>query len=469
MLWSSDPNRSRALSRRTIIVGVVVVLAVAGLAWSLRKETDTATEWRTAKVERGDLVVAVNATGAVQPVTQVQVGTQVTGTILALYADFNSRVTQGQVVAQLDPAPYKGRVDSDRANLARSQADVLRVQALLKQAEKEVERYTKLVATELVTESEYEATVANRDSLQAQVAVAEATVRQQEATLAISEVNLRYTTIESPIDGIVVSRNVDVGQTVSASLSAPTIFVIAADLERMQVQAAVAEADIGRVQVNQPVSFHVDAFPGEDFHGSVSSVRLAPTTVQNVVTYTVLVDAANPGGRLMPGMTADLTFEIERRPDVLLVPDSALRFNPMAQAPGGGRDEGGERGRWSGGQGGMGGGGPRGGAMGGGATGGGPTHGGGTDGGPTATAAATTDGNGRDDRGETRKLYLLGDDGPRAIEVSLGPSDGVHTAVLAGALHEGDLVVTGRATPTSTAPSNPFVPSRPPSGSRGPR
>jgi len=142
------------LSRRSFIIGAVVILAVAGLAWSLRKESDATTEWRTAKVERGDLVVAVNATGAVQPVTQVQVGTQVTGTILALYADFNSRVTQGQVVAQLDPAPYKGRVDSDRANLARAQADVGRVQALLKQAERELDRYTKLVATELVTESE---------------------------------------------------------------------------------------------------------------------------------------------------------------------------------------------------------------------------------------------------------------------------------------------------------------------------
>lgn len=452
------PESIGPLSRRSIIVGAVVILAVAGLAWSLRKESDTTLEWRTAKVERGDLVVAVNATGAVQPVTQVQVGTQVTGTILALYADFNSRVTQGQVVAQLDPAPYKGRVDSDRANLARAQADVVRVQALLKQAEKEVERYTKLVATELVTESEYEATVANRDSLLAQVQVAEATVRQQEATLAISEVNLRYTTIESPIDGIVVSRNVDVGQTVSASLSAPTIFVIAADLERMQVQAAVAEADIGRVLLGQPVSFHVDAFTGEEFHGSVSQVRLAPTTVQNVVTYTVLVDAANPGGRLMPGMTADLTFEIERRPDVLLVPDSALRFSPVAQAPGAGREDGGERGRWSGGPGGgMSGGGPSGGA----------TGGGGMSGGPTAAAA--TDGGGRDDRGETHKVWVLGDEGPRAVEVSTGPSDGVHTAVLAGPLSEGDLVVTGRATPTSAAPSNPFVPSRPPSGSRGPR
>ena len=456
------------MKQRTVVTGVVVVavLAVGGLL--LRGGPETAAEWRTATVERGDLVVAVSATGAVQPVTQVQVGTQVTGTILALYADFNSRVTQGQVVAQLDPAPFKGRVDSDRANLARSQADVVRVQALLNQAERELERYQRLVDSELVTESEYEGTLANRDSLKAQVQVAEASVRQQEATLAISEVNLRYTTIESPIDGIVVSRNVDVGQTVSASLSAPTIFVIAADLERMQVQAAVAEADIGRVQVGQPVGFHVDAFTGEEFHGNVSQVRLAPTTVQNVVTYTVLVDAANPGGRLMPGMTADLTFEIERRPDVLLVPDSALRFSPVAEGPGAGasagRGEGGERGRWSGG--GMGG------APGGGMAGaGGGSNGGTADGHGTGEGVATaaTDGNGRDDRGSTHRVYVLGDDGPRPVEVSTGPSDGVHTAVLAGPLSEGDVVVTGRATPTTGAPTNPFVPSRPPGMSRGPR
>ena len=436
------------LSKRTVVIGLVVLAALVAGGLMLRDESEAAAEWRTATVERGDLVVAVTATGTLQPVTQVQVGTQVTGNIQALYADFNSRVTQGQVVAQLDPAPFKGRVDSDRANLARAKADVVRVQALLKQAERELERYARLIETDLVTESEYEATIANRDSLLAQVEVAEASVRQQEATLAISEVNLQYTTIESPIDGIVVSRSVDVGQTISASLSAPTIFVIAADLERMQVQAAVSEADIGRVQVGQTVSFQVDAFMGEEFNGTVSQVRLAPTTVQNVVTYTVLVDASNPGGRLMPGMTADLTFEIERRPDVLLVPDSALRFDPQAAPPGapGGSRDGPGRGR-------------RGGAD------------------VANAAAAATDrpgGNGgHDDRGQTGRLYVLGDAGPRPVEVSTGPSDGVLTAILSGSLAEGDVVITGRATPAAGgmgAPSNPFVPSRPPGmGGRGPR
>ncbi|HZM00797.1 MAG TPA: efflux RND transporter periplasmic adaptor subunit [Planctomycetota bacterium] len=428
------------MSRRTLSIGAVAVLAVAGLVYVMREEDGSAQEWRTATVERGDLVVAVTATGTLQPVTQVQVGTQVTGSIAALYADFNSRVTQGQVVAQIDPAPYKGRVDSDRANLARAKADVLRVQALLKQAEQELQRYSTLVESDLVTQSEYEATLANRDSLLAQVTVAEASVRQQEATLAISEVNLRYTTIESPIDGIVVSRSVDVGQTVSASLSAPTIFVIAADLERMQVQAAVSEADIGRVQVGQMVSFEVDAFMGEEFAGSVSQVRLAPTTVQNVVTYTVLVDASNPGGRLMPGMTADLTFEIERRPDVLLVPDSALRFDPTAAAPGASRDEDG---------------------------------GGGERPAPDVASAADRPDDGHDDRGKPGRVYVLRDGGPGPVDVSLGPSDGVLTAVLSGGLAEGDVVITGRS-PSGAgapgAPSNPFVPTRRPGvGGRGPR
>jgi len=221
-------------------------------------------------------VVEVTATGTVQPVTQVQVGTQVSGTILALSADFNTRVHKDQVVAQLDPAQLKAKVDSDRANLDRSKADVTRVQALLVQAEKDLQRNTALVKDGLVTEQDFDAAVANRDSLKAQVAVSQASVAQMQASLAVSEVNLQYTTITSPIDGIVVSRNVDVGQTVAASLSAPTIFVIAADLKRMQVQAAVAEADIGRIVSGQKVHFSVDAFAGQSFEGTVSQVRITP-------------------------------------------------------------------------------------------------------------------------------------------------------------------------------------------------
>ncbi|MGQ0553157.1 MAG: efflux RND transporter periplasmic adaptor subunit [Planctomycetota bacterium] len=365
-------------------------------------EAAVAGGFRTAVVERGDLVVQVTATGTLQPVTQVQVGTQVTGTVAALFADFNSTVKQGQVVAQIDPAPFEARVASDRANVVRAEADLVRVQALLRQAEADYTRQATLVKDGLVTESEFEAAVANRDSLLAQVQVARASIAQQEAALTISEVNLQYTTIISPVDGTVISRNVDVGQTVSASLSAPTIFVIGADLERMQVQAAVAEADIGRIADGQPVGFAVDAYPGERFAGQVEQVRLAPTIVQNVVTYTVIVDAPNPGGRLLPGMTANLEFEIERLDGVLLVPDSALRFTPPGEAPA---------------------------------------------------------------KPGTRRVFVVEDGAAKAVAVETGPSDGIRSAVLGGALVEGAAVATGLSMAGSgPAVTNPFAPPRMPTG-----
>jgi HlyD family secretion protein len=425
--------------RKVLIL--VVVLALGGAAWWKNRGEDVtaASEWRTSKVERGDLVVEVTATGTLQPVTQVQVGTQVSGTIQALSADFNTRVHKDQVVAQLDPAQLKAKVDSDRANLDRSKADVSRVQALLVQAEKDLARNAALVKDGLVTEQDYDAAVANRDSLKAQVEVAKASVTQQAAALAMSDVNLQYTTITSPIDGIVVSRNVDVGQTVAASLSAPTIFVIAADLKRMQVQAAVAEADIGRIVSGQKVHFTVDAFAGQTFEGTVSQVRITPTTVQNVVTYTVLVDAPNPDERLLPGMTANLSFEIDRKDDVLMVADSSLHFEPPAEgesakAPG---EHG--SGGWPGSKG---------------------SHGshekGGDHKGPVADAAG--------------HVYIVKDGKLQKLEVQIGLSDGLHTAITAGDLREGDEVVTGVLPPASSSssgPTNPFMPGRPPGGGGG--
>lgn len=421
---------------RKVLV-VVALLAAASLAWWGLSDDEAAAGggWRTARVERDDLVVQVTATGALQPVTQVQVGTQVTGVVQALHADFNSRVRQGEVVAQIDPAQFHARVASDRANLVRSKADVTRVEALLKQAERELARQAALVGDGLVTESEYDAALTNRDSLLAQLDVARASVEQQQAALAVSEVNLQYTTIVSPIDGIVISRAVDVGQTVSASTSAPTIFVIAADLERMQVQAAVSEADIGRIAPGQKVSFRVDAFPGEEFEGLVSQVRLASTTVQNVVTYTVLVDAPNPGGRLLPGMTADLSFEIERADDVLVVPESALRFEP----PVAGGEEAGAGGGWGG---------------------GGRGNGGGR-GGHATPGGAEPSGRGR--------VHVLRDGRLVAVEVQIGLSDGLLSAVSGGDLAEGDEVVTGQvplASASASGSTNPFLPGRPSGGGR---
>jgi HlyD family secretion protein len=436
---------------RKLLVAVVVAVAAVGVWVAARGgEAGDAPEWRTSEVERDDLVVEVTATGTLQPVTQVQVGTQVSGTIQTLHADFNTRVRQGDIVAQIDPASLRAKVESDRANLVRAKAEVTRAQALLKQAERDVERNSALVTDGLVTQQEYDAAVANRDSLLAQVEVTRASVTQQEATLAVSEVNLTYTTIISPIDGVVISRNVDVGQTVAASLSAPTLFVIAADLKSMQVQAAVSEADIGRIVLGQKVSFGVDAFPDEHFEGEVSQVRLASLTVQNVVTYTVLVDAPNPDERLLPGMTADLTFEVDRIDDVLVVPVSALRFEPeIARDEDEDEDHGGrgERG-W--------------GAM-----------ARGQEGAPRGERSGGDDGGDDDAKPDDShgRVHVLRDGQLVALDVQTGLTDGIRTAIVGGELQEGDEVVTGvvPVASTSSSSNNPFMPSRPQGGGGRPR
>jgi HlyD family secretion protein len=398
--------------KKIIWLVIVLLLAGAGL-WFGFGRAKGSTEYRTAKIEKGDLVVTVTASGTVQPVTQVQVGTQVSGVIQKLLVDFNSRVKSGDVVAQIDPAPLRARTDQDRANLARSEADVARVKAGLVQAEKELARSRELAKRELISPSELDAAVATHDSLAAQVKVAEAVVTQSRAALEVSEVNLRYTTIVSPIDGIVISRNVDVGQTVAASLSAPTLFVIAENLKRVQIQASVPEADVGRVTVGAPVTITVDAYRERNFKGEVSQIRLAPVSVQNVVTYTVMIDADNPGEKLWPGMTAGVTIEIERKDDVLKAPNSALRFVPPdapVETPAGGRRE------------------------------------------------------------RTLRVWVPDGKGLRAVEVKTGVTDSLFTEIVKGDLQPGQEVVVGiRQEGEPRDLSNPFVPARRPPGGGGGR
>jgi len=315
------------------LIIVVLVLAAGGGAawWFFIHNAEAPVKYRTGKIERGDLKVIVTATGTVQPYLLVQVGTQVTGTIQKLHVDFNSKVKEGEVVAQIDPAPFQAKVDQDKANLAKAQADVNRVKAGMVQAEKELGRARELQKKELISPSDLDTAVATFDSFTAQVKVAEATVAQAQAVLESSMVNLRYTTIVSPIDGVVISRNVDKGQTVAASLSAPTIYVIADDMKKVQIMASVAEADIGRIKEEMGVVFTVDAHRTDRFKGKVSQIRLSPTTVQNVVTYTVMIDAENPGAKLLPGMTANVTFDIAQYRDILKIPNAALRFTPPAE------------------------------------------------------------------------------------------------------------------------------------------
>jgi len=428
---------------------------------------------RTGKVERGEVVEGVAASGTVQPVVLVQVGTQISGVVEKLMADFNSKVTAGQVIALLDSRRLASQVAGDEAALARARAEtdrsraalvqakaevgrvrtqvaqagaeVDRAQALRVQAAKNLERQKALVARRLSAPADLDAAEANLGSLdaqvaaarasvaqaeaqvavtdssvvqgEAQIAVAEAAAKQAEAQLASDRVNLAYATITSPVDGVVVSRNVDVGQTVAASLQAPTLFVIAQDLTKVQVQTSVPEADVGRLKVGQETRFTVDAHPDRAFRGAVTQVRLASTTVQNVVTYTVIVEASNPDGLLFPGMTADVTFEIARSPaDALRVPASALRLQPPADM---------------------------------------------VDGGSPAPAPAPAKGG----RTRPRPVVYLALPGNRLRPVAVRPgiSDGAWTAVEpaeAGALKEGTEVVTAVVKEAEATTTNPFAPPR---------
>src|SRR5947208_9152668 len=296
----------------------------------------------TAKVERGDIHDVVEATGTINAVITVQVGSQVSGTISKLFVDFNSRVHKGDLVALIDPALFKGAVqqatadlENARANLIAARANLEKARAALVQTKGDYDRAAGLTKAGIMSQQQLDMAKANYDSAnaavggaQANVTQAEAQVSQKEAALEVAQTNLNYTVIRSPIDGTVVARNVDVGQTVAASLQAPTIFTIAQDLKKMQVYAKTDESDVGNIKVGKEVTFKVDAFPKEAFHGVVSQVRMNATTVQNVVTYDTIIDFANPDLKLFPGMTAYVTIPVATVQNVLKLPNTALRYKP---------------------------------------------------------------------------------------------------------------------------------------------
>jgi HlyD family secretion protein len=317
------------MKRRLIIL--IVIAAVAGTGAATCDRLGAAQPVvTTAAASRGSIVNAVSATGTLQAVETVAVGTQVSGTVQSLGADFNSIVKKGQVLARLDPSLIGADVERNRANLAAAEADVERVRVLLQDAEAKLTRAGQLSERQLIPASDLEAAVLARRTAEAQVRAATAQATQARATLRQSEVNLAKTVITAPIDGIVISRAVDVGQTVAASLQAPTLFTLAADLGQMQLSASIDESDVGSIREGQPVTFRVDAYPDRVFTGVVRQVRLNPTVEQNVVTYAAIVTAPNPDLTLKPGMTASLTVEVARRDGVLRVPSAALRFKPTA-------------------------------------------------------------------------------------------------------------------------------------------
>jgi HlyD family secretion protein len=512
--WSASLKQIWAkllLGKKKLLLGGGFMAAVVFAGFYFWGDDTSTPQYMTARVERGNLRNTVTATGALQAVTTVQVGSQASGTISALYADFNSTVKKGQVIAQLDPSTAKAQVDQANANLQQARASLANARAavvnsqagvsdaqakslaarstvqntqagvsgaeanvavlkaqqddalsLLKQQESLLKagviaqrdydiavtayktaeaRYNQAVAqlnqaksseqsssTAGIAQSQaaIEQSKAQVQQSQAQVAQAQAQVQQAQAALSVAQVNLSHTTIASPIDGVVVSRDVNVGQTVAASLSAPTLFTIANDLTQMQVIANIDQADIGLVEQAKSVRFSVDAFPGKEFDGKIEQMRLNPVNVQNVVTYNVVIDVDNPDQKLKPGMTANLTITIDERNNVLKVPNSALRFTPQdanrqRTGAGAGQGQGQGQGRRQ----------------------------------QQQQGDNAAGGNGGENRfapasapvlpGQVRVVWVMGQNGkPERRRITVGLSDGSATEVVDGELKEGDMVITGQ-------------------------
>jgi HlyD family secretion protein len=327
--------------KRYWLIALGMMLAAAVFA-AFRFRGQDKTQYFTTKADRGDIHQVVEATGTINAVITVQVGSQVSGTISHLFVDFNSRVKKGQVVAQIDPALFagavlqaKGDLANAKANVASAKANLEKARATAVQAKADYERTVGLTKEAVMSQQQLDLAKANYDSAIATVSAADsqvtqaiAQVQQKEATLTVAQTNLDYTTIHAPIDGTVIARNVDVGQTVAASLQAPTLFTIAQDLTKMQVYASTDESDVGMIKDGQVVTFKVDAFPRDTFSGRVSQIRMNATTVQNVVTYNTVIDFANPDLKLFPGMTAYITIPVASTSNVVRVPNGALRYKP---------------------------------------------------------------------------------------------------------------------------------------------
>ena len=378
-----------------LIVGLLII------AFIVRQcRTGGAANYQTATVTRGPITQAVTATGTLNPVVNVQVGSQVSGNIAKLFADFNSQVKAGEVVAQIDPAIFQ-------ATVTQAEGDLASAKAALELAKVTAARTQELFARKTSSQADVDQAMANLHQ-------AEANVKIKQGALDKSKADLDHCTITSPIDGVVISRSVDVGQTVAASLQAPVIFAIANDLTKMQIDSNVAEADVGVVKVEQNVDFTVDAFPMQTFHGKVVQVRNAPITVQNVVTYDTVIGVSNPDLKLKPGMTANVSIVVAHRDEVLQIKNAALRYRPPDATPSEARS--------------------------------------------TSSPSGARSRGERERRGGERTVYVLSGSRPRSVQIKTGISDGIVTEVLDG-LKEGDRVVTAELTSTSstaTPPPNPF-------------
>ena len=308
------------------ISALIAVIFVSGFAFYFNKHRDSGYITVPAKVDT--IVEAVEASGTVNPVNTVDIGSQVSGMIKDIYVDYNSKVTKGQLLAQIDPSLFQAQVDKARGDLEAARSNKAKIQAMLVYDKKNYERYKRLYEKNYVAKSDLDLAEATYKSDLAQIAAAQGTINQAQATLNNNLTNLRYTKIVSPVDGIVVSRAVDVGQTVAASFQTPTLFQVAQDLTNMQIEVNVSEADIGKIKKGQEVEYTLDGYADSVFHGKVTEVRIAPTTVSNVVTYTVIVDVDNKDQKMIPGMTANASIITNKSENVICVPTDALKFTP---------------------------------------------------------------------------------------------------------------------------------------------
>jgi HlyD family secretion protein len=422
-------------TRLWLSVGAIVAAVGAGIYYYRSDVKAEAPTLNTAEVTRGDVVATVEATGTLAAVTTVEVGTQVSGTIKTLSADFNTRVKKGQIVAELDPSLFDTQVAQERATVTRLRAEVERARVQAEDAKVKLGRARDLAEKDLIAKSDLDAASSTSNAADAAVKSAEAQLVQAQASLNQAQVNLSHTVIRAPIDGVVIARNVNVGQTVAASMQAPTLFVIANDLREMQVNASIDESDIGKVQMQQPVRFRVDAYPNETFTGTVSQVRLQPVVEQNVVSYVTVIDVPNPDLKLKPGMTAAVTIETARADDVITVPTSALRFRPTEQvfeALGQKAPEPRQRASL-----------------------------------PRRDAEGAKTGAGEAAKAARGAVWVLDNGELTRVPVQPSISDGSQTALLNSDLSPGTRVVTGTSTPAATAPAAPAGSPLIPTGRRG--
>jgi len=399
---------------------IIVVAAIVGLYFAIIGRKKPEPKYRTVTVDQGKITQTVTASGTLSAVITVQVGSQVSGIISRLHADFNSQVKKGDLLAELDPTPFEAQVEQQRATLLKAQVDTLNAQITFN-------RQKRLLDEGLAAQSDFDAAKAAYDGAKAQV-------EQAKASLSQALTNLKYTKIVSPIDGIVVARQYDVGQTVAASFQAPVIFIIAQDLTKMQVSADVSESDIGQVKVGEPVRFTVDAYPEREFRGSVSQIRLNATVNQNVVTYPVIVGVANPDLSLRPTMTANVTIDVATQSNVLRVPNAALRWKPEEKVASSTEQRAAKM------------------AQSGGAQSGGAPAAAGSQLSQTRGGAPGAAGKWTGTKRTQSTAYVLAPNGePKPVEVRTGISDGRYTEVVSGDLKPGDPVIIGLVTAKADA------------------